>query len=184
MVPRALMRQLVRGGDEAVWGAWALGRFSDLPGRQRGAIYEALVAATRNGSPELRREATIALSRLQYRAVEKVLTKELRATLTETPNDRRLIYSAGWVQSMKSVPELAALLQGGDADGHQCRTRACGVSHGVQGELPIRDRCRGVNECGPDTKPSMRIATNYEPSQISNGRSRARREARRSHADK
>ncbi len=119
MVPRALIKQIKRGGEEAVWGAWALGRFSDIPGRQRRPIYEALVAATRSDDAKLRREAAIALSRLQYRPVAKTLSAELRTTLSESPNDPRLIYSSGWLQAMTSVPELAAILQSGDADGQR-----------------------------------------------------------------
>ncbi len=116
MVPRALIGQLDRGGEEAVWGAWALGRFSDIPGRQRTPIYEALMAASRKGDPKLRREATIALARLQYRPISKTLSEELEATLSEQPSDHRLIYSSGWVQSMESVPGLSKLLRGDDPE--------------------------------------------------------------------
>jgi hypothetical protein len=116
LIPRTLIGQLERGGEEAVWAAWALGRFSDLPGRQRGLIHEALTAATRGGDDRITREATVALARLQYRPVAKTLAAELDKTLGEEPVDRRLVYSTGWIQSMTSVPGLTAILSRGDIE--------------------------------------------------------------------
>ncbi|MCB9567722.1 MAG: hypothetical protein H6710_11015 [Myxococcales bacterium] len=120
LIPRVLIRQLDRGGEEAVWAAWALGRFRDLPGRQRGGIYEALMAATRGPDPRIKREAIIALARLQYRPSAKLLAAEIDAALAaatpEAPIDPRLLYAAGWVQSMDAVPSLEAVLARGDVE--------------------------------------------------------------------
>lgn len=118
-IPNVLRRQLTAGGAPSVWAAWALGRFSDLPARQRGPIHDALLAATRDADPALRREAVIALARLQYRPVARALAGELDAELAaldagDPVIDPRLVYATGWVQSMESVPGLTAVLGRGD----------------------------------------------------------------------
>ncbi len=118
-IPNVLRRQLDAGGTPSVWAAWALGRFSDLPARQRGPIHDSLLEATRAKDPALRREAVIALARLQYRPVAKALAGELDAELAALDAgdpiiDPRLVYATGWVQSMDSVPGLTAVLGRGD----------------------------------------------------------------------
>lgn len=119
-IPGVLRRELERGGPTAIWATWALGRFRDLPPRQREPIYDALFAATRAADPALRREAVIALARLQHRGVVAPLTSELAADLAALdagrPVDLRLVYSTGWVQSMEAVPALRELLARGDQD--------------------------------------------------------------------
>ena len=117
-IPNVLRRHLAEGGSIGVWAAWALGRFSDLPPRQRAPIHDALLAATRSPEPALRREAVIALARLQHRPVTKALVAELEAELADLgggdPVDPRLVYSTGWIQTMESVPALTAILGRGD----------------------------------------------------------------------
>lgn len=120
LVPRVLASQLSKGGETGVWAAWALGRFSDLPARQRGPIHDALAEAIEKGDERTRREAVIALARLQQRSVTRALVAELErevAAIAEgRPLDLRLIYATGWVQTMKSVPALREILSRGDAE--------------------------------------------------------------------
>ncbi len=111
-----LTGQLERGGEEAVWAAWALGRFSDVPAKRRRPLVEPLLTASRSEDPTVRREAIIALARLQYLAIGKQLKAELRSdidNLSENSSiDLRLIYAAGHIQRMELVPLLEEVLRG------------------------------------------------------------------------
>ncbi|MEZ4451662.1 MAG: hypothetical protein R3B09_19505 [Nannocystaceae bacterium] len=120
LVPRVLASQLPKGGEVGVWAAWALGRFSDLPPRQRGILHDALTQAIAEGDDRTRRESVIALARLQHRPVTKALVAELEREVAAIPSgkplDLRLIYSTGWVQTMASVPALSEILVRGDVE--------------------------------------------------------------------
>ncbi|MCB9752870.1 MAG: hypothetical protein H6713_23185 [Myxococcales bacterium] len=111
-----LTRQLERGGDVAVWAAWAMGRFKDVPAKRRRPLVEPLLAASRSDDRALRREAIVALARLQYRPIASQLKTELRSDIdslsSESSIDLRLLYAAGHVQSMELVPLLEEILRG------------------------------------------------------------------------
>jgi hypothetical protein len=103
----ALVATLHEGGPAAPWAAWALGRFQDLPTRR--PVTGPLVEAARSGDPAIRREALIALARLQHRAVTPSLHDEIRAQLDAGEAvDSRLMYALGSVQVVSSVPLLVA----------------------------------------------------------------------------
>ncbi|RMG95693.1 MAG: HEAT repeat domain-containing protein [Deltaproteobacteria bacterium] len=108
-----LVRQLERGGTEAAWAAWALGRFGDLP--RPSQLFPPLVAAARKGDPVLHREAVIALGRLQHRAIAPELQRLVREDLDRDGRvDLRLLYGLGAVQVTSSIPVLTEVLHRGD----------------------------------------------------------------------
>ncbi len=113
-----LLQQLGRGGDTARHAAWALGRFIDAK-PQRKTIVQALWAAAQEPDPVLRREAVIALARLQHRAVAPLLHHELELGLAEGPLDVRLVYASGFIQVPTSIPLLTQVLQTGDVTGQR-----------------------------------------------------------------
>mgnify|MGYP002620050090 CR=1 FL=1 len=105
----ALKRALVGGGEAGAWAAWALGRFSDLPSRR--PLIVPLVNAANGDDPAVRREALIALGRLQNRSSGPEIQAELRAQLEAGQAiDLRLFYALGSVQVMSSVPLLEQVL--------------------------------------------------------------------------
>lgn len=111
----ALVRTLQEGGPAAPWAAWALGRFHDLPTRR--PVIGPLIEASRSGDPAVRREALIALGRLQHRVVGPEIHAEIRAQLAAgEPVDPRLLYALGSIQVLSSVPLLEELLVAGDED--------------------------------------------------------------------
>jgi len=111
----ALIETLHEGGSAAPWAAWALGRFQDLPTRR--PVVGPLVEASRSGDPALRREALVALARLQHRASTPEIQAEIRAQLAAGETvDPRLMYALGSVQVMSSVPLLEELLVAADED--------------------------------------------------------------------
>jgi HEAT repeat protein len=108
-----LLQQLGRGGETGTWAAWALGRFADAK-HHRKAIVEALWAASQEPDASVRREALLALARLQHRSVAEYLQAEIRAQLDAGALDRRLVYGTGFIQIPSSVPLLAEVLQRAD----------------------------------------------------------------------
>jgi hypothetical protein len=111
----ALIETLHEGGPVAPWAAWALGRFGDLPTRR--PVVGPLVEAARSGEPAVRREALIALARLQYRAITPSIHDEIQAQVDAGETvDPRLMYALGSVQVMSSVPLLEDLLVAADED--------------------------------------------------------------------
>ncbi|MCA9695852.1 MAG: hypothetical protein KC636_40115, partial [Myxococcales bacterium] len=108
-----LTRQLHRGGEVSIWAAWALGRFTDVQAKRRRPMIEPLLEVLDADDPRLRREAIVALSRLQYLAVEDNLRAELRLDLDAGGDiDMRLLYAAGYIQRMSLVPLLEEILRG------------------------------------------------------------------------
>lgn len=109
----ALKWRLAQGGPPARWAAWALGRFTDLPTRR--PLKPVLVAASRSTDPWLRREALVALGRIQHRAAAKEMHIEIamQREAGETV-DPRLMYALGAIQVMSSVPILEDLLHTAD----------------------------------------------------------------------
>jgi hypothetical protein len=111
----ALVRTLHEGGPAAPWAAWALGRFHDLPTRR--PVVGPLVEASRSADPALRREALVALARLQHRVITPMLHDEIRAELAAGQTvDPRLLYALGSVQVLSSVSLLEELLVAADED--------------------------------------------------------------------
>jgi hypothetical protein len=109
----ALKRALQAGGEPAAWSAWALGRFGDLPSRR--PLFVPLVKAAQGDDPAVRREALVALGRLQHRSLGPEIQAELEAQLDAgQPLDLRLFYALGSVQVMSSVPLLERILHRGD----------------------------------------------------------------------
>jgi HEAT repeat protein len=113
----ALRWRMQEGGPAAPWAAWALGRHRDQPSHN--PLIAPLVAAVRTGDPALRREATVALGRLQQRSMAPAIQDELRADLQAwtdhgTLIDLRLLYALGAVQVNSSADLLEQVLQRGD----------------------------------------------------------------------
>jgi HEAT repeat protein len=108
-----LRRALGKGGEVAAWSAWAIGRHRDVQNRR--PLIAPLVTAVREGDPALRREAAIALGRLQQRSMVGALQDELRADLEGGEGiDVRLLYALGAVQVTSSKDLLAQVLERGD----------------------------------------------------------------------
>lgn len=111
----ALIGTLQQEGPAAPWAAWALGRFHDLPTRR--PVVTPLVGAARSEDPAVRREALIALGRLQHRPIAPYVHEEIRAQLAAGETvDPRLLYALGSIQVLSSVPLLEELLHGADED--------------------------------------------------------------------
>lgn len=109
----ALRWGLQQGGSVAAWSAWAIGRHRDLPNRR--PLVPPLVAAVRDGDAATRREAAIALGRLQQRSMVGALQAEVEADLAAGgPVDPRLLYALGVVQVLSSKDVLERVLQQGD----------------------------------------------------------------------
>jgi HEAT repeat protein len=106
---------LAQGGEPAAWAAWALGRFGDLPTRR--PLFTPLVGAARDDDPAVRREALVALGRLQNRSMAPQMQEEIEAQMQrDEPIDLRLFYALGAVQTMSSVPLLETVLHQGAED--------------------------------------------------------------------
>lgn len=108
-----LKQALANGGEAAPWAAWAIGRHHELQNRR--PLFPPLVTAVREGSPAVRREAAIALGRLQQRSMVGALQQELRADLDAGKVDVRLLYALGSVQVTSSKDMLHEVLQTGEA---------------------------------------------------------------------
>lgn len=109
----ALTATLQAEGPAAPWAAWALGRFDDLPTLR--PVITPLVGAARSGDPAVRREALVALGRLQHRPIAPYIHQEIRAQLDAGETvDPRLLYALGSIQVLDSLPLLEELLHGAD----------------------------------------------------------------------
>ena len=116
IVPQLRWR-MAEGGPAAPWAAWALGRHRELPSVN--SLISPLVAAVRTGDPALRREAAIALGRLQQRSMVSAVQDELKADLAAwekdgTMIDLRLLYALGAMQVTSSAEILEQVVQRGD----------------------------------------------------------------------
>ena len=104
-----LLRALEREDETAAWAAWGLGRYWQDP-RSRHLV-RPLLRAMRRGDAELRREAVLALGRLQHRAIAEDLQAELEAELAaQGPVDRRVVWALGYIQHVESFPVLEKAL--------------------------------------------------------------------------
>lgn len=110
-----LLRALSREDEVAGWAAWAIGRHRDV--EQTRGLIRPLVAASRRGDAALRREALLALGRLQHRGMAGDLQAELTAELDAGGDvDARLVWALGYVQDLSSVPVLERALYHRDED--------------------------------------------------------------------
>lgn len=109
----ALEQALQAGGPAAPWAAWALSRFEEDTYRR--PVIKALVAAGRSDDPAIRREALVALGRLQHRPAASYIHEEIERQVEAGETvDPRLLYALGSVQVLESVPILERLLHGAD----------------------------------------------------------------------
>jgi len=109
----ALRAVLAAEGPAAPWAAWALGRFEDLPTKR--PVITPLVGAARSQNPEVRREALVALGRLQHRPVAPYILQEIQTQMDAGETvDPRLLYAVGSIQVLDSLPILEQLLHGSD----------------------------------------------------------------------
>ncbi|HLT34992.1 MAG TPA: HEAT repeat domain-containing protein [Enhygromyxa sp.] len=114
----AILEHELTDGDPEVeaWAAWAIGRHKDNEAMNINRV-PALVERVRNGAPQVRREAMIALGRLQHQAI----ADEMQAALAEELErgeaiDRRLIWALGYLQHKDSLPVLDKALYHPDED--------------------------------------------------------------------
>ncbi|MEE9384174.1 MAG: hypothetical protein V3V08_12255 [Nannocystaceae bacterium] len=105
----ALFDALQRDDEIAAWSAWAIGRHADIKRRQR-MVPPLLDAYGRGGEP-LRREAMLALARLQHRpSAAKVQSELARQLDADEEIDTRLVWALGYVQQLGSLPVLERAL--------------------------------------------------------------------------
>jgi len=155
-----LRRVLVSGDETAPWAAWAFGRHRELENRR--SLVPPLVAAVREGDPALRREAAVALGRLQQRSMVGAIQDELRIDLDAGgPLDVRLLYALGAVQVTSSEALLTQVLHGGDPNAqriaawaiaqHRDQRGASDFAEILEARLPTADaplRCAIVHALG------------------------------------
>ncbi len=109
----ALIATLQSENEAAPWAAWALGRFEDLPTQR--PVITPLVGAARSHNPAVRREALVALGRLQHRPSAPYIHQEIQAQMEAGQTvDPRLLYALGSIQVLDSLPLLEELLHSGD----------------------------------------------------------------------
>lgn len=102
-----LEEQLV-DGDPVVeaYAAWAIGRQKKHETMNLNRV-PALVERVRNGEPKVRREALLALARLQHLAIADEVQAELAAELDAGVTiDVRLLWALGYLQDANSLPVL------------------------------------------------------------------------------
>ncbi|MBC8068328.1 MAG: hypothetical protein IAG13_08340 [Deltaproteobacteria bacterium] len=163
IVPQLRWR-MNEGGAASPWAAWALGRHRDQPSHK--PLIAPLVAAVRTGDPALRREAIIALGRLQQRSMAPAIQDELRKDLQTwvdhgTAIDLRLLYVLGAVQVTSSSPVLEDVLHRGDPVAqrvaawaiaqHRDQRGGIGLVHILEDRLPtagVELRCAIVHALG------------------------------------
>lgn len=100
--------------EVARWSAWALGRQ-----RLNASMNETRVAPLyerwRNGPPEVKREAMIALARIQHQAIADEVAELLREELAHAEAvDVRLVWALGYVQRPDTIEVLDQALYHGD----------------------------------------------------------------------
>jgi hypothetical protein len=105
-------------GDPEVegWAAWAIGRQKDNPIMNSNRL-PPLVERVRNGEPQAKREALIALARLQHQAIADEVQDALAEELASGEAvDYRLIWGLGYLQHPDSLAVLDKALYHPDAD--------------------------------------------------------------------
>ncbi len=172
----ALRRRLEGDGPPAAWAAWALGRFGDLPTRR--PLLPPLVEAARRGDPALRREALVALGRLQHRPMAEPIHAEIRAQMDAgEPIDLRLLYALGSIQVMSSVPLLEEILHRSEVPAQRMAAWALAQHRDQRGgrevvtiledrlaTAPFEVRCAIVHALGilADERSNLAIVRSYD----------------------
>jgi HEAT repeat protein len=112
-----LERELTDGEPEVeAWAAWAIGRHRDNEAMTINRV-PALVERVRNGAPQVRREALIALGRLQHQPMADEVQDALAEELERGEAiDRRLIWALGYLQHRDSLAVLDKALYHPDED--------------------------------------------------------------------
>lgn len=112
-----LEHELTDGDPEVeAWAAWAIGRHKDNEVMNSKRL-PALVERVRDGEPKVRREALIALARLQHQAMADEVRDALAAELEAGEAiDKRLIWGLGYLQHADSLPVLDKALYHPDED--------------------------------------------------------------------
>lgn len=117
----ASVRALVRAtehsdADTARWAAWALGRHASMP--YAGKLIEPLARALDRDDPAVRREAVLALARVQHRSIRTQLIQSLVGDLEgPKPADVRLVWGLGYLQHLDGLEVLTRALDEGDEGG-------------------------------------------------------------------
>ncbi|MCA9699342.1 MAG: HEAT repeat domain-containing protein [Myxococcales bacterium] len=92
--------------EVARYAAWAIGRHKENPAMTMNRL-PALVERVRNGPPEVRREALLALARLQHQAIADEIDEALIAELDGPgPLDIRLLWAEGYLQHGDSLAAI------------------------------------------------------------------------------
>ncbi|PRP98108.1 hypothetical protein ENSA7_66050 [Enhygromyxa salina] len=103
-----ILEEALLDGDPEVeaWAAWAIGRHKQNEVMNINRV-PALIERVRNGAPQVRHEALIALARLQHQAIADEVQAELAAQLDSGEAiDVRLIWGLGYLQVGESLPVL------------------------------------------------------------------------------
>lgn len=104
----AILEPALQDGEPQIeaWAAWAIGRHKQNEAMNINRV-PALVERVRNGAPPVRREALLALSRLQHQAIADEVQAELDAELDAGEAvDNRLLWGLGYLQTQSSLPVL------------------------------------------------------------------------------
>jgi hypothetical protein len=103
-----VLEEQLQDGDPVVeaYAAWAIGRQKKHETMNMNRV-PALVERVRNGDPKVRREALLALARLQHQAIADEVQADLAAELDAGVTiDLRLIWGLGYLQHADSLPVL------------------------------------------------------------------------------
>jgi hypothetical protein len=103
-----VLEEQLQDGDPEVeaYAAWAIGRQKTHETMNMNRL-PPLVERVRNGEPKVRREALLALARLQHQAIADEVQAELAAELDAGVTlDLRLIWGLGYLQHADSLPVL------------------------------------------------------------------------------
>lgn len=150
----ALKWRVAQGGEPAAWSAWALGRFTDLPTRR--PLKATLIKASRSEDPMVRREALVALGRIQHRAADEALHAEIRGQRDRSePVDGRLLYALGSIQTLSSIPLLENLLHTASPRTQRMSAWALAQHRDQRGGRPVVDILQARL---PTASPDVRCA--------------------------
>lgn len=151
-----LVRHLERGGPDAGWTAWAIGRHEDLPARTRRALVGPLVAAWREGDDATKRAAATALGRFQHQGFADEIQAQVKADLDSPEGvDLRLLYGLAAVQTMSSVDVLVDVLHRGREDAQRMAAYALAQHRDQRGGQKVVSSLHGRL---PTATPAVKCA--------------------------
>ncbi len=175
---QALIDVIKRRDDAALWAAWALGRRNDDAHARH---YIAPLASLLDSDDKaLRREALVALGRLQHRPIAEEITAEIERSKKEDATlDIRLVWVLGYLQVVDTLPTLKTLVYDVDPQvsavaawavaqlGEQRGGRvAVDLLHERLSTAPAALRCTIVHSLGVlrDERSNLEIIRAYERS--------------------